>query len=126
MTREDFILIIKDLNDKFRTYKKSTGTDSIHYDILHMSILELKGAFSDDFWKNNLPNTVSNTVDRLEQLIYVYTSNEYKKDREKDIEKALNTPISGKIETPKDETRKVKIGVKRPIGFLWNEDEYKA
>ena len=43
MTREDFINIIKDINEKFRLYKE-TETDNLHFEILHVSLIETMNA----------------------------------------------------------------------------------
>jgi len=124
MTRNEFITILNDINDKFKTYSSEKNINKVYFDVLHMTLLETINAFSDEAW-DNMPNTIKNTVDRLQNLIYFQTSYEYKKDREKDLIKAKEEKEQKKSE-PQEEikTRPLVYGVKYKIGF--SEDSFEV
>ena len=111
MTRENFITIVSEINHKFKLYSNEKSVDKLHFDIMHMTLIETINGFPKETWAK-MPQYIVNTVSRLEKSIYSYTSYEYQQDMKKDNEKSIETQKEAKPQQPKKPD-----AVKHKIGF---------
>ena len=50
MTRENFITIVSEINHKFKLYSNEKSVDKLHFDIMHMTLIETINGFPKEAW----------------------------------------------------------------------------
>jgi len=111
MTKSEILDAIFKINDKFREYKEKE-VEKLHFETLHTLLLQIKADFKEDWWENNMPETVKLVYKKLEKAIYFQTSHEYQLAMNADLEKQTKTSNN----TGEQKSVEPKRG-KRIIGF---------
>ena len=108
MSIENLISILMNVTEKYKEYKQDSKTEQIYYEVLHVSITEAVNTFSKESW-SKAPLTVRSTVEKISELILKETSDEYKRNREQDVQQ--NTEKSNQtINHPQSVKKRIPIG----------------